>query len=50
MQIAVNFKNDLVEFIDELSSSPELGINLGENIFKVKVPNSSIPTRTKWKI
>ncbi|MFA5234828.1 MAG: type II toxin-antitoxin system RelE/ParE family toxin [Sulfurimonas sp.] len=37
-------KNDLVKFIDELSSNPELGINLGENIFKVRIPNSSIPT------
>lgn len=36
-------KNDLVKFIDELSSNPELGINLGENIFKVRIPNSSIP-------
>jgi mRNA-degrading endonuclease RelE of RelBE toxin-antitoxin system len=37
-------KNDLVDFIDELSSNPKLGIDLGENIFKVRVPNSSIPT------
>lgn len=37
-------KNDLVWFINELSSNPELGINLGENIFKVRIPNSSIPT------
>jgi mRNA-degrading endonuclease RelE of RelBE toxin-antitoxin system len=37
-------KNDLLKFINELSSNPELGINLGENIFKVKIPNSSIPT------
>lgn len=37
-------KNDLVKFIDELSLNPELGINLGENIFKVRIPNSSIPT------
>ena len=37
-------KNDLVKFINELTSNPELGINLGENIFKVRIPNSSIPT------
>ena len=37
-------KNDLVNFIDKLSSNPKLGIDLGENIFKVRVPNSSIPT------
>jgi len=37
-------KNDLVKFINELSSNHELGINLGENIFKVRIPNSSIPT------
>ncbi|NOQ30450.1 MAG: hypothetical protein GQ570_04925 [Helicobacteraceae bacterium] len=37
-------KNDLVKLINELSSNPELGTNLGENIFKVRVPNSSIPT------
>ena len=36
-------KNDLVEFINELSLNPELGISLGENIFKVRIPNSSIP-------
>jgi mRNA-degrading endonuclease RelE of RelBE toxin-antitoxin system len=37
-------KNDLVKFINELSLNPKLGINLGENIFKVRIPNSSIPT------
>ena len=37
-------KNDLVSLIKSLSSNPALGINLGENIFKVRVPNSSIPT------
>jgi len=37
-------KNDLIDFVTELSNNPELGINLGENIFKVRVPNSSIPT------
>ena len=37
-------KNDLVDFINELSLNPELGINLGETIFKVRILNSSIPT------
>jgi len=37
-------KNDLLDLIDKLSSNPEKGINLGENIFKVRFPNSSIPT------
>ena len=37
-------KNDLINLIDELSSNPETGINLGENIFKVRFSNSSIPT------
>jgi len=39
-----NIKNDLIAFVNELSTNPTLGINLGENIFKVKIPNSSIPT------
>lgn len=37
-------KNDLVEIINKLSLDPEIGINLGENIFKIRVQNSSIPT------
>jgi len=37
-------KNDLVEFVNILSSNPESGINLGANIFKIRIPNSSIPT------
>jgi len=37
-------KSDLINFINDLSSNPEMGISLGENIFKVRVPNSSIPT------
>jgi len=39
-----NIKSDLLKFINELSLNPKLGINLGENIFKVRIPNSSIPT------
>ena len=37
-------KSDLLQFINELSSNPELGNHLGENIFKVRIPNSSIST------
>jgi len=37
-------KTDLVDFVTELSNNPELGIHLGENIFKVRIQNSSIPT------
>jgi len=37
-------KDDLVKFINELSINPELGVNLGDKIFKVRIPNSSIPT------
>jgi len=37
-------KNDLEKFINELALNPELGTNLGDNIFKVRVSNSSIPT------
>lgn len=39
-----NIKSDLLKFINELSLNPKLGINLGENIFKVRIPNFSIPT------
>lgn len=37
-------KSDLLKFIDELALNPTLGTSLGENIFKVRIPNSSIPT------
>ena len=37
-------KDDLAKFINELSLNPELGIKLGENIFKIRIPNASIPT------
>ena len=36
-------KNDLIELVEQLSLNPSLGINLGENIFKIRIPNSSIP-------
>jgi len=37
-------KNDLQKFINELALNPELGTNLGDNIFKIRIVNSSIPT------
>ena len=37
-------KSDLVKLINDLQLNPELGTHLGENIFKVRLPNSSIPT------
>ena len=37
-------KNDLSELIENLSLNPELGISLGKNIFKIRIPNSSIQT------
>ena len=37
-------KNDLVELVNNLSQNAELGIDLGSNIFKIRIPNSSIPT------
>ena len=37
-------KTDLIDLIKKLSVDPELGTPLGENIFKVRIPNSSVPT------
>ena len=37
-------KDNLLKLINDLSSNPKSGIDLGENIFKIRVPNSSIPT------
>ena len=37
-------KSDLLKIINKLSLNPENGTNLGNNIFKIRVPNSSIPT------
>ena len=36
-------KDDLIELVRYLSSNPELGTKLGENIYKIRVPNSSVP-------
>ena len=37
-------KSDLVNFVNQLLLNPKMGIDLGKNIFKVRIPNSSIPT------
>ena len=39
-----NIKKDLMDFIRVLSENPETGVPLGKNIFKARIPNSSIPT------
>jgi hypothetical protein len=31
-----------VNFVNQLLLNPKMGIDLGENIFKVRIPNSSI--------
>lgn len=37
-------KNDLVKLVNALSLNPKEGIELGSDIFKIRIPNSSIPT------
>jgi mRNA-degrading endonuclease RelE of RelBE toxin-antitoxin system len=37
-------KNDLILLMNELQTNHRAGISLGENIFKIRVANSSIPT------
>jgi len=37
-------KKDLTDFIKLLHKNPETGTHLGKNIFKSRIPNSSIPT------
>jgi len=37
-------KNDLVKLVKALSLNPKEGIELGADIFKIRIPNSSIPT------
>jgi hypothetical protein len=36
--------SDLKKLIPELQNNPKYGTSLGNNLFKVRVPNSSIPT------
>jgi mRNA-degrading endonuclease RelE of RelBE toxin-antitoxin system len=37
-------KQDLQLFKKELLSNPTLGTPLGDNLYKIRIPNSSIPT------
>ena len=37
-------KNDINNLINDLKSNPTLGISLGDNLYKIRIPNSSIPT------
>ncbi|MDQ7061895.1 MAG: type II toxin-antitoxin system RelE/ParE family toxin [Sulfurimonas sp.] len=37
-------KSDLVKLVNILSLNPESGTDLGANIFKIRISNSSIPT------
>lgn len=39
-----NLVNDLKKFQEELLSNPKSGIELGNNCFKIRLANSSIPT------
>ena len=36
-------KQDLQLLVEELYNNPTLGMSLGENIYKIRIPNSSIP-------
>ena len=37
-------KKDLSNLIEELYENPKKGISLGENIYKIRIANSSVPT------
>ncbi len=37
-------KSDLQEAVEEIEEKRDLGVSLGFNLFKKRVPNSSIPT------
>ena len=37
-------KDDISKLIATLYENPNIGISLGENIYKIRIPNSSIPT------
>ena len=34
-------KNDLTKFLEEIKENPKKGINLGDNLYKIRVANSS---------
>lgn len=37
-------KTDLTKLVAELKNNPTMGTDLGENIYKIRLQNSSIPT------
>ena len=37
-------KTDLTKLLDDLVCNPELGVSLGENFYKIRIANTSIPT------
>ena len=37
-------KKDLIDFISELEKNSQIGVDLGQNIYKARIQNSSIPT------
>jgi len=37
-------KEDLNNLIYDLQENPKIGTSLGDNIYKIRIPNSSIPT------
>ncbi len=37
-------KNDLTTLVNELYENPTIGTCLGDNIYKIRVANSSVPT------
>ena len=40
-------KNDLANLVTKLKNNPRIGVELGHNIFKIRIPNSSIPTGSR---
>ena len=37
-------KNDLLNLINDLNQNPNIGIDLGNDFYKIRIVNSSIPT------
>ena len=43
-----NISKDLKMLQDTLLKDPKSGIELGENLYKIRLANSSIPTWKEW--
>ena len=41
---------DVASVINELEKTPNLGTYLHNGCYKIRVPNSSIPTGKKWRL